>query len=56
MLRLNLERRVARVTLEHAPVNAVGDAWLAAFHEMLDALAARSDWHVLHLASSQKVY
>lgn len=56
MLKLDVEGRVARLTLEHPPVNAIGEAWLRAFHGMLDTLAARDDWHVLHLRSSQKVF
>jgi len=56
MLKLELEGAVARLILDRPPVNAVSSEWLAAFHARLDALAARNDWHVLHIRSSQKVF
>lgn len=48
--------RVATVTLNHAPINAISTEWLARFGDELDALASRSDWHVLHIRSEQKVF
>ena len=56
MLKLELDRNVARLTLDRPPVNAVSTEWLGAFHDQLDQLAARRDWHVLHVRSSQKVF
>ena len=55
---LNLEHlgRIARLTLERPPVNAIGSQWLAGFHRELDRLEERDDWHVLHIRSSQKVF
>lgn len=56
MLRLEVERRVARLTLARPPVNAINAQWLAQFQRRLDELARRRDWQVLHLRSSQKVF
>jgi len=55
-LRLEVGGGVARLTLDRAPVNAIGEAWLRAFHGCLDALGARADWQLLHLRSAQKVF
>jgi enoyl-CoA hydratase len=56
MLQLLLHDRVARVTLERPPVNAINGEWLAMFHHLLDELDRRDDWQVLHLRSAQKVF
>ncbi len=56
MMRLEIEGPVARVTLEHPPVNAIGAAWLRRFGALLDELAGRDDWCVLHLRSALKVF
>ena len=56
MLKLDLEPGVARLTLDRAPVNAINSEWMAAFHRLLDGLARRDDWQVLHIRSSQEVF
>lgn len=56
MLRLELDARVARLTLDRPPVNAISAEWMASFHRLLDALGERDDWQVLHIRSSQKVF
>ena len=56
MLELVLHERVACLTLERPPVNAISSEWLATFHRRLDELSRRDDWQVLHLRSSQKVF
>ncbi len=56
MFTLEVSQGVARLTLDRPPVNAVSSEWLAAFHQRLDELSDRRDWHVLHLRSSQKVF
>lgn len=56
MLKLHLGQGVARLTLDRAPVNAINAEWVTAFHRLLDDLARRDDWHVLHIRSSQKVF
>jgi enoyl-CoA hydratase/carnithine racemase len=47
---------VACLVLDRPPVNAIGAAWLDEFHRCLDALAARTDWRVLHIRSAQKAF
>lgn len=37
-------------------MNAIGAAWLDEIHRCLDALAARSDWQVLHIRSAHKAF
>ena len=56
MLKLDCTNRIARLTLDRAPVNAINADWLAAFGSVLDELGRREDWHVLHIRSSQKVF
>lgn len=55
-LHLEVGGGVARLTLDRPPVNAIGEAWLRDFHHLLDQLAARSDWQLLHLRSAQKAF
>jgi enoyl-CoA hydratase len=47
---------VATVTLHDPPVNAIGTVWIARFNDLLDALARRADWHVLHIRSESKAF
>jgi enoyl-CoA hydratase/carnithine racemase len=56
MIGLHVQSRIATVTLQHPPVNAISTEWLAFFESTLDALSLRTDWHVLHLRSLQKVF
>lgn len=55
-MRLDLDARVAQLTLDRPPVNAINAEWLISFHGLLDALGERDDWQVLHIRSSQKVF
>ena len=56
LISLAVADRIATVTLNRAPVNAFNAEMFAAFHGHLDALAKRSDWSVLHIRSSLKVF
>lgn len=56
MMTLELAASVATLTLGRPPVNAISSEWLARFEGLLDGLAARTDWHVLHVRSGQKVF
>jgi len=56
MFELTMRGGVAEVTLCRAPVNAISEAWGAAFGQLLDELEARDDWSVLQLRSNQKVF
>ena len=56
LIDLAVAERIATVTLGRAPVNAFNAEMFAAFHAILDDLAARSDWSVLHIRSALKVF
>jgi len=56
MFGMTVSHAIATLTLSHAPVNAISEEWIARFDAMLDDLAVRSDWRVLHLRSDQKVF
>lgn len=56
MLKLDCADRIARLTLDRPPVNAINADWLEAFGRILDGLAQRHDWHVLHIRSGRKVF
>lgn len=56
MINLAVAARIATLSLNRAPVNAIGGEWLEQFHAHLDALARRADWHVLHIRSALKVF
>jgi len=53
---LSVADRIATVTLARPPVNAFNSAMFKAFHAILDELARRSDWGVLHVRSALKVF
>jgi enoyl-CoA hydratase len=56
LITLTVADRIALVTLNRAPVNAFNAAMFATFHGILDGLAKRSDWSVLHIRSGLKVF
>src|SRR5208282_4132743 len=56
MFGMTVNHAIATLTLSRAPVNAISEEWIAGFDGMLDDLAVRSDWRVLHLRSDQKVF
>jgi enoyl-CoA hydratase len=56
MIGIQVGDRIATLTLQRPPVNAVSAEWISLFERTLDELAARDDWHVLHLRSAQKVF
>ncbi len=56
MLPLNVAGGVATLTLDRAPVNAMNDEWVTAFHARLDELGRREDWSVLHIRSAHAVF
>jgi enoyl-CoA hydratase len=56
MIGVQIESRIATLTLQRPPVNAISSEWLALCERTLDELAARDDWHLLHLRSAQKVF
>src|SRR5487761_1353420 len=56
MLELSRRGRIAVVTLARAPVNAIDDRLIGAFHGLLDQLASDEGWQVLHVRSAEKVF
>lgn len=56
MFRCEIDKRVARITMNRPPVNAISKAWLEGFGAHLDDLERRDDWTVLHIRSAQKVF
>ena len=56
MIGLAVADRIATVTLNRPPVNAFNADMFKAFHGILDGLAKRSDWSVLHIRSAIKVF
>jgi enoyl-CoA hydratase len=56
MMQLSVARRIATLCLSRPPVNAINEQWVQLFCKILDGLAARSDWRVLHLTSNQKTF
>ena len=55
-LQLNVSDGIATVTLARPPVNAIDDSMIGSMNGMLDSLAGRDDWQLLHLRSAQKVF
>jgi len=53
---LSVADRIATVRLNRPPVNAFDAGMFRAFNGILDGLARRTDWSVLHLRSSLKVF
>lgn len=56
MIDLEISERIATVTLSRAPVNAMNDAWMERFHEILDTLSESHEWSVLLLRSGLKIF
>ncbi len=56
LFKLEIGDGVATVVMNRAPVNAMSEAWVAAFNALLDDLQVRSDWSVLHLRSNQRAF
>ena len=56
MIELTHRGRVAVATLARPPVNAIDDAMIVAFNQILDQLAVHTGWQILHIRSAQKVF
>ncbi len=56
MIHLSIADAIATVALDDPPVNAISYAWLARFNDILDALALRTDWHVLLIRAETKIF
>ncbi len=55
-INLAVADRIATVTLNRPPVNAFNADMFKSFHGILDGLATRTDWSVLHIRSGIKVF
>lgn len=56
MIEIVRRGRVAQLTLNRPPVNAISDEMILAFHHVLDELETQGDWSVLHIRSAHKVF
>ncbi|MGO9699431.1 MAG: enoyl-CoA hydratase/isomerase family protein [Xanthobacteraceae bacterium] len=56
MLQISVVDQIATLCLSRPPVNAINSEWVRLFSDILDDLAARPNWNVLHLVSDQKVF
>ena len=56
MFQTSIAGQIATLTMSSPPVNALSEAWLAAFSREIAEIEARDDWKVLHLRSDQKVF
>jgi len=56
MFKTEVKGRRLVLTLDRAPVNAINDAWLEGFHEILTDLEGREDVSLLHIRSAQRVF
>jgi enoyl-CoA hydratase len=56
MIELSRRGRIAVLTLARPPVNAIDDQLISAFNGVLDRLSGETDWQVLHIRSTQKVF
>jgi enoyl-CoA hydratase len=56
MIDLQIASRIATVTLDRPPANALNAAWVDRFHQILDEVEARNDWGVLHIRSALRLF
>lgn len=56
MFAVSIADQIATILMRSPPVNALSEAWLDEFQRIIDGLAARNDWKVLHLRSDQKAF
>jgi len=55
-MRLDFDDRIARITLDDPPANAIGAAWLDAFSANLDRIEASDRVAVLHIRSDGRMF
>jgi enoyl-CoA hydratase len=48
--------KVAIVTMEDPPANAISDAWMTSFHAAIDELLEKADCSVLHIRSALRIF
>ena len=55
-LTLKEQGKIALLTLDHAPVNALGTGMIAALHQAMDRVEVSGEISVLHIKSALKVF
>lgn len=48
--------KVAIITMEDPPANAISDAWMTSFHAAIDELLKKADCSVLHIRSALRIF
>ena len=48
--------KVAIITMEDPPANAISDAWMTSFHAAIDELLQKADCSVLHIRSALRIF
>jgi enoyl-CoA hydratase len=56
MFAVNVSDQVATIVMRSPPVNALSEAWVADFLRIVDEIAERQDWKVLHVRSDEKAF
>ena len=56
MFTVNVFDQVATIVMRSPPVNALSEAWVADFLRVIDEIAERQDWKVLHVRSDEKAF
>ena len=56
MFTVDVSDQVVTIVMRSPPVNALSEAWLADFLRIIDEIAERQDWKVLHVRSDQKAF
>jgi enoyl-CoA hydratase/carnithine racemase len=56
MIDLQISSRIATVTLDRPPANALNATWVERFHQILDELEQRDDWSVMHVRSALRLF
>lgn len=56
MFQTSIAGQIATLTMSSPPVNALSEAWLAAFSREIAEIEARDDWKVLRVRSDQNVF
>ena len=56
MFTVDVSDQVVTIVMRSPPVNALSEAWVADFLRIIDEIAERQDWKVLHVRSDQKAF
>ena len=56
MFTVDVSDQVVTIVMRSPPVNALSEAWVADFLRVIDEIAERQDWKVLHVRSDEKAF